>query len=794
MKGKTQFLLISALLIFGMYFAQTGCARADDSSPMLAGASPTVAQTAQSDAQTTPPAAPTATNPTSGTNTVPVTEVEVKGEREKKAGEISTAAVAENGFVESKQNETNTQSTVTKQAISILGGPAQTNLLKALDLMPSISVDYTDPYGFTIIGTSIRVRGQQAIGMSTTIEGIPVWGIQQPGPRLDMFDLENIQSITLLRGAAPSDKGLGGMDTAGVLEVGIVRPTDSFGIYAKQSAGSYDMLRSFARIDSGTLPTDTKFYISGSSTSSEKWKGSGDNPENRYHFDFGVEQRISSTVKAEAFVDYNTQKVFAYRGLTYAQTQNIGQYYKQDYNSSITGVPATDVNYYGYNYTKQTDINAMGIISVKPDEASLITLRPYYWSEDKQAWSSETSFPGIAGTDNNVYLWENKYDRYGAVLEYKTLFEGATIKAGDWYESYNFPIKTTYDQLLTGGVLANNASINSNLNGRGTINSPYVRVTRDFSDLHVDLGMRYLYFETPGATGYDSASATPYNPNYNYSSNSSREWLPYLGASLSLNPNTSIYADYGRNYAFPQSWPNLFTNYLTFTAAHPTSNLGLQYFTNQIKLGTSDNYDLGLRFNNKQFYVAPAFFYSEFQNKLFSVFDPVSGQSVAQSVGNTSVYGAELEMGVNPLDNLTVFTSLSDTRSSIGSNIETAANVFVQTKGNQAPDTPKILAKLGLTWRLGGLDVTPVVKYQSSRFGDVGNTQMVSSYQTVDLYFNYKLPTLFGTLKEVNAGMCFLNLFNKEYISQISSFDYSTSGSYQVGPPRAVVLSLGARF
>ena len=126
-----------------------------------------------------------------------------------------------------------------------------------------MNMETSDPYGFFFSPISMRVRGQQAIGMSTMIEGIPIWGIQRPGPRLDIFDLENVQSITLYRGGSPPDKGLGGMDTAGALDVGLVKPADTFGGIAKQSAGSYDFLRTFVRVDSGKLASGTKFFSPG---------------------------------------------------------------------------------------------------------------------------------------------------------------------------------------------------------------------------------------------------------------------------------------------------------------------------------------------------------------------------------------------------------------------------------------------------------------------------------------------------------------------------------------------------
>lgn len=76
-----------------------------------------------------------------------------------------------------------------------------------------------------------------------TIEGVPVWAQESPGPRPDMLDLENIAGITLLRGAIPPDRGLGAMNIAGNIDLAVLRPAERFGIDARQGFGSYEFMR-----------------------------------------------------------------------------------------------------------------------------------------------------------------------------------------------------------------------------------------------------------------------------------------------------------------------------------------------------------------------------------------------------------------------------------------------------------------------------------------------------------------------------------------------------------------------
>jgi iron complex outermembrane receptor protein len=755
------------------------------------------AQTVVAQTQITPPAVPSATNTTvPGTQNVPTTEVTVTAQKEKQQPkEGSVAAGTGNGFVEPKQNETANQDTVTKEAIALVGGPGQTNILKALDLLPSVNFQASDPYGFAFSPISMRIRGQQAISLGTMIEGIPVWAIQQPGPRLDTFDLENFQSMTLYRGAAPPDKGLGGMNTAGAIDIGILKPSSTFDAVIKQSFGSFDLMRTYARIDSGILPTGTAFFVSGSTTSADKWKGEGDAPEYRDHLSFGVTQVFSPFVKAELYADYNNQNLFSYRALTYAQSQDLPLYSRYDYNQSLTGIASKDVNYAGFNYTQQKDFNTMGTLSITPTDTTSITFKPYYWYEDKSAWAGVTSIPGISGTTNGGDDWENKFNRYGGVLEFKTLLAGTTVKAGYWYESFNLTTIDRYYNLVNGGLVYNR-TLDPSPDGRGTINSPYVRVQRDFfKDLHVDAGARYMNMQTPGETAV--LSYTGPNASLNYNSRTNEKLLPYAGASYSLNSETSIYGNYGRNYAFPQSWPNLLSSYIASQSSYTKAGESIQYLANQIKMGTSDNCELGVRYNNKRFSVVADAFYSAYQDKLFSVYDPTSGLSIPQAVGNERVYGAELELGLNVIDDLRAFASISFNKSQIESNIATGAGTFIAAKGKEAPDTAPVLAKIGATYNLYGVNITPVAKYVDARYGDVLNQQTVAPYWVEDLYVNYRLPPSYSSfvyLKEATLGLAILNVFNERYISAITAFDYSQSGSYMVGAPRAFALTYMAKF
>ncbi len=55
----------------------------------------------------------------------------------------------------------------------------------------------------------------------------------------------------------------------------MLRPSDQFGVDLRQGSGAFGFGQSYARIDSGTLATGTKPYVSYSCTTADKWRGVG---------------------------------------------------------------------------------------------------------------------------------------------------------------------------------------------------------------------------------------------------------------------------------------------------------------------------------------------------------------------------------------------------------------------------------------------------------------------------------------------------------------------------------------
>jgi iron complex outermembrane receptor protein len=643
--------------------------------------------------------------------------------------------------------------------------------------------------------------------MSTVIEGVPIWAIETPGPRVDMLDLENVASMTYYTGGVPPNLGLGGQDTAGAIDMRVIKPGDGFSVTANQSNGSWNFNRTFIRLDSGRLPTDTRFYASYSYTGDDKWKGLGSNY--RHHGSLGVTQTFSPKVTAEVYADFNSELAYASKTLTYAQVQNLPANYKLDYNQTLTGNATTDANYYAFNNQRDRDFNLLGKLAIQLPGESVLTWKPYYWTEYQPAESSQT-IPGTTLT--GVRIRTNYFDRGGSVLEWSGRYRGTDILAGYWVETFNLPIGEKYYTVGGSGSLVFNRWALDQPDGRGLVNSPYLSFARSFfGNLHIALGFRYLDMQNPGQIGYITTATGDMSYQQalrnsqgvdapaSFVGKTQRVGLPNAGVSYRILSGFSIYANFGRNYARPQSYPELMQTFLSARAAYTAAGVNMQYLYDKFGLTRADDYETGLRYESRHFYVTPSVFYNRYYDKLLTVWDPIAGRTIRQAIGETRVRGFELEGGATPFRRLTLFSSFSYNSSELLSNLYTAANAFIAVAGKQTVDTPPYVYKGGLTYTLLGFAFAPTERYVSTRYGDTNNTQKVPSYAVTDLTVSYflkesKLLRDVTAIKGLSLSVSALNLFNRKYVALIGAFEDAQSASYLVGPPRTCVGRIAVSF
>jgi iron complex outermembrane receptor protein len=721
-------------------------------------------------------------------------------------GEVTVKDSKESRFLEQKVGEPSTQDIIPRKTIDLMVGPAQIQPFKALDLLPSVHSENPDAFGLMNDQNNIRIRGQNGdtfSRFSRAIEGLPISANVGAGFFGSPVDLENLSEMSFVRGAVPVDKGFGYGNAAGALDQSILWSSPRFGATVRQSNGSEAFNRSFLRIDSGQLPSKTSFFASGSYTTADKWRGPGNG--DRKNASLGVTQKLPADIKISFLGAYNNLRQDAYRPLTYAQTLDDSFYRGFDYNQSRSGDALADSLYYGYNRQEFDEYLGMLLVEYKPTESSYLTVKPYYYRADGYR------IAGSGTTSANSYISRNNItqDQHGLLAEYGIHIGPALVKLGYYYQSMD-TMPPASDQknysISSSGLAFKNWAYISKVDSR-TFHEPYLGLNSRFGKFRIDAGIKYVQIGLPGITGYNTTGVpdVSYNDAFNYTtpmagmhvgSTDLNEWLPYVGLYYEISKQANARLTYGRNYASPWSGP-VYSTYYSNSAKFQAAGISLQDLWNDMKLETSDNFDLGFRYDQGSWYVAPTLFYSRFHNKQVpGVYDPLVKLSYYQNNAKAESKGVEIEAGVTPVSGLTIFGSASYNDFTFTDNIRTAASAIVSCKGKQVADSPQYMVKLGVSYTVEGFTVTPVFRYIGKRYGDAENKERIDAYDLVDLDLGYVFKKTWG-FEEISLGLNVSNIFNEKYIGIIRNYQdmsQALSTTYYPGAPRTIIGSVGFKF
>lgn len=695
-----------------------------------------------------------------------------------------------------------TASTVSAQGISTFGGPAQTNPYRAIDLFPSVNLSGTDAYGLTVDQNFLRIRGISAYtfsNMAMTVNGTPSTINVGNGGMGNLWDLENVESVSLIRGAIPADKGLGFGDLAGAMDLTLKAPGREFSMMGRAAYGSENFHKLFARIDSGELGTGTRFFLSGSDASTDKWRGPGE--QSRQNVSLGIAQRLGDDGNLEIYGVHNAFERNEYRPLTYAQSQNLGTYNNFDYNAQKTGVAAKDALYYDYNRQKFNEDNVFAKLSWKFGADTEVRLKPYW---------SKTEGYRYTGSGTTVMRMNIDQEQLGLVAEIQTKIAGQSLTAGWWtqrIETIPPPLaQKVYAINSSGNLVFNRWGILADM-GKRDYESPFLNLSGGTGPFKYNAGLRYLHFTLPGITSYTStgigdisrAAALALNPAVNKSLTtdeaSYNALLPSLSLQWAFSPTLDGRLAAGRNVGNPWLGP-LYSTYASNMARFQTAGVSLQSLWNTLRLEKADTVDLGLSWHTDRLTLAPTLYYTRFKDKQVTAYDPAVGVSYLQSGVDAHAYGVELEATWAATGNLNLVGSLSWNINKLDDNIVSGAGTSLASKGKQVPDTPQWLAKLGASYKLGAWSLSPMVRYVGERYGDALNTEKVSSYALADVHTSYKFGRQ-GSFAWLELGASVLNLFDKQYISTINAGqDDARPGAtnYYPGAPRTWMISLSGGF
>lgn len=667
---------------------------------------------------------------------------------------------------------------VSEKEIKIYNSAELISPYKAISLEPGVDIRFNDPLGMDI---SHKIRGKSDRNIGETLEGLPLKGIGPGGGLSTMVDIENIESISVEKGAIKADSGFGFGSDNGMVDMHMKRPANTMEAVIKQAIGSDNFSKTYMRVDSGELADTAKFFVSGSVSEADKWKGEGKGLE-RKNVEFGVASPSKNPIQWEVYGIYNDEKKHSYKGLTYAQSKDLDANSELDYQTTN---PATS-DYYDYNLQDFQTWTLLGKLKLPLSSASSVTFRPYFLHDEGYSYSTN-------GT--KVQDWVVEHETYGGVMEFETTLSDAKIKAGWWYEEDEPPGPPTSQKLRNAGTLAFDSwSTLVDIEEKHRFSAPYLTYEQAFGNTIVEAGLKYLWVSSPtlttyktagiGDMSYEDAIAHSSGKAYTRPSHTFGVFLPNVGFTHFLDDYSSLKASYGRN------WNTL--SYGNFNAS--LSETLVQQMWSALKPEESDNFDFGYTYQNEMFSVSSTLFYSLVKNVGGSFYDPVLNRTYAQNTAEAESYGIEIGAGYNVLPNLVLNGAFTYNKYAFTTDIQSASNSYIASKGHQHPDVPEFFGNISAQYDLNGYKITPILRYVGKRYVDTLGQYSIDPYTIIDLSINKEIAL--GDGHSLDLSFSATNLFDKKYISTFSASEINIvpETTYTVGSPRALFASIQYKY
>jgi len=680
-----------------------------------------------------------------------------------------------------------TGTAVTRLGIEQQGRDAALRVHDAIDILPGVNSESPDASGLAIEQSSVRLRGVRSSLGALTVEGVPNYGGNPIGPRDYLYDLENMAAISVYKGATPGDIGTGVGSRGGAIVLHPKWSGDEFAAQLSQAVGGDDYRRTFLRMESGKLgAAGTRIAGAASYSEADKWRGPGDLGP-RVNANLNLLQPLGDNLELKFWLNHNDQKQHLYRPLTYAQASDLRTNNNLDYNSGLTGVAATDINYYGYNKGDYQNDDLLSIITWRPSASTTVTLKPYYADEDSLIHQGTTSGGG------RVQTRTRDIERMGVIAEAATDLNGVKAVLGYHHETSDMNI-FTQNYAITGGGLAYRGYGVFATTGTTYVKSPYAKLAGKTGKLSWQAGLKHFSFEDSASEGYTTGPGPAYAlvraTDLDRRAETHKIWLPTLGMAYDLTPEIQLHASAGRNFIRPYSYLPLVNYYNTNRAAFQAGGVTLQNLFDGYGIEASNTLDLGLRHTGERFEFSPTLFFGKHKNLLTTISDPrvtVGGlpANYQQNIGKATGYGLELAFSAFLSEQLNLFINPTYTHLTYDGDI-TYQGTTIAAKGRQVVDTPVWMARAGLNYRWGSFEFTPSLRYLGARYGNTAHTERVGGYVLADLALRYTRKKALGggTLK---AGLELNNLFDKKYVAVINASDDNLGGgaSYLPGAPFA---------
>ena len=704
------------------------------------------------------------------------------------------------------RGETRQVQTITARDLEHL--PAGTSPLKAVERLPGVNFQSADPYGAYEWSARITVRGFNQNRMGFTLDGVPL-GDMTYGNHNGLHISRAVPSELVDR--VTMSQGTGALATAsasnlgGAIEFFSAEPNTERGVDAAQSFGTDEARRTFARFDTGELGAGTRLLFAAADSSTEKWKGAGDQQQRVYNM-----KLVHPLGEGDftAFYNYSDRAEIDYQDLSKDIRARRGRDWDNFYPDYAAAVAAADAcgtsgtcddAYWNASGLRQDDLGYVAI-DLPFGDALRWTATGYFHRNDGQGLWGTPYVPSPGGAPLSIRTTEYDLAREGIVTALTWTTGDHEINGGVWHENNDFVQARRFyaEASRTAPTRSFDDFQNNPFRTDWEYDFDTSTVVLHLQDrwavsdaVRLSFGFRYVRSENEAAT-ISGAEKTG-------TIEAEEPFLPQIGLNWSLDDDLEFFTSVARNVrTFASSGTS---------GPFSTSAAGFAAIRDVVEPELATNFEVGMRFRPAAALDGlVALYHVDFENRLLGIPQGpgiVGNPAVLANVGSVKTSGIETALNWRPMTNVTWFTSLAWNDSEYDDDYITTNDAGVSTlvpvAGKQVTDTPELLLKSQVAYDNGSLFVRADINHTDERFYTYLNDGGVEAYTLLNVGVGYRLRSV-GSIEEIVFQADATNLTDEEFFSTIDSNGFvasdpaGTAQTLQLGAPRQLFLSLRARF
>ncbi len=691
-----------------------------------------------------------------------------------------------------------------------------TSPIRAIEKLPSVNVQASDPFGSYEWSTRVTIRSFSQSQLGFNFDGIPLGDMQygnHNGLHISrVVSPENIASVRVSQGAGAigtqSTNNLGG-----TVETFSIDPEDRFGGTVNATYGSDETYRAFARINLASEIVGFRGFVSYGYSSTDKYKGEGTQDQHMVNAkavlplgEGEIDGWFSYSDRREQ--DYQDMSLDMLERLGYASDNTFSDYdlaiLLADIGNNRGGPGAPGANpaagtvypgnfetvddaYYDASGLRRDLVTALGY-STPIGQTAHAAIKGYYHHNEGMGLWATPYVPSPNGVPISVRTTEYDISRWGVFGSAGIEIGFNEVTLGGWYEHNDFNqarrfygLESRTDPGRSFREYPKNPFFTQwEFDFTTETLQYYVQDAIDLGEVKINLGWKGFK-----VTNQADAVIKDVFPEGEFET---EDWFqPHAGVVYTLSDHAEVFAGFTQaTRAFPSVNGSIWG----------TTQAGFDAIKDTIEPETSDTYEIGARYNSGGFHGMLGAYLVDFRNRLLGVAsgpDIIGSPSVLQNVGSVRSIGIEAAADWRIAADLSLFASYTWTDATYRDDVVDGAGNVTPLDGKTVIDAPEHMARGELNYDNGNLFGRVALNYMSKRYFTYLNDRSADGRLVADATVGYR----FGGDQRFEVQLNASNLFDEQYIGTINSAGTGNRGDRQtllVAAPQQFFVTLRGNF